>query len=352
MRRYHHEVGRAPGELSYHGTRPDATPRITVRSFDHTNLNTRTITDLSELPRNFRNGHVEWAHVEGLADVGLVQLIGDHFGIGSLFLEDVLARDLRPTIAIEPDYGFVTIRLLDTTDASQVGEHLAIAWGTGWIVSFSDLPIADLEPVIARLARTVPRERMIHSDYLAYAMMDALVDRYLAETEALMVAADHLDDPESIEQGNPMPAIADLKQHTASLRRISLPLREVIHTLQREDSALVSQITRPYLDDLLDHTHAVLDYCEATRDTLTAAQELYQAHLSQRMNEVMKVLTIIATIFIPLSFLAGVFGMNFDSSLPGNMPELRIPYGYVGFWIVALLMAVAMLLIFRRKRWL
>jgi magnesium transporter len=222
------------------------------------------------------------------------------------------------------------------------------------VLSFQERPGDVFEPIRERLRKTSPRVRFMNSDYLAYTLIDAIVDHYFVVLESV---AANIEDVEDALIKNPqsedLEAIHDLKRQLIMMRKATWPLREVVGGLERLETDLVKDSTSPYLRDLYEHTIQVIDTVETFRDIVSGLLDVYLSSVSNKMNEVMKVLTLIATIFIPLGFLAGVYGMNFDTSISVlNMPELGLRYGYIIFWIVAICIGGGLYLYFKRKKWL
>jgi magnesium transporter len=286
----------------------------------------------------------------------LVEQLGLHYGIHPLILEDVVNSRQRPKFNEAADYVLVVLKMIYTSrrGGELIAEQVSVLFGRNWVITFQE-PEGDVfGPVRERLRKTVPRGRFLTADYLAHALIDSVVDHYFLILENIGDKIEQLEDDIA---GHPQPEslgmIRELKMKLLVLRRAVWPLREVIGSLERTESDLVKRTTLPYLRDLYEHTVNVIDTVEIYRDMISSLLDLYHTAVSNRLNEIMKVLTIIATIFMPLGFLAGIYGMNFDREAgPLNMPELGWPFGYLLFWSLAAAVAGGLLWFFRRKRWL
>ena len=232
------------------------------------------------------------------------------------------------------------------------GEQVSVVLGRNFVLTFQERPGDCLEPVRARIRRPQSSIRRQGADHLAYAVLDALIDGYFPVLESL---GDRMEDlEESILQSpstDDVAAVHRVKRDLIALRRAAWPLREALNSLMRDPGDLVGPETRVFLRDCYDHSVQVIDTLESYRENASGLMDAYMSAVSHRINEVMKVLTLIATIFIPLTFVAGVYGMNFDTDSPWNMPELRWRYGYVAFWVVIAVTTVAMVVVFRSRGW-
>jgi len=292
---------------------------------------------------------VTWISIEGLHQVEVIEAIGKHFGLHPLLQEDILNTSERPKMDDYGDYIFVVLKMLcydeenDEIDAQQV----SLVLGSNFVLSFEESESDAYAPVRERLRTAKGRVRKLGADYLAYTLMDAVVDSYFVVMERLGEKVEALEE-ELV--ANPRPetlrAIHKLRRGMISMRKAVWPFREVVGTLERGDSALLHESTVLYLRDLYDHTIQVMETIEALRDMLSEALDIYLSSVSNKLNEVMKVLTIIATIFIPLTFVVGVYGMNFK-----YMPELGWRWGYAVVWGIMGIAAISMLAYFRRRKW-
>lgn len=298
---------------------------------------------------------VTWVDVDGVVDPDTVGRIATVFGMHVLAQEDVLNPTQRPKVEHYGEHLFVVSRMLFVEDGRLASEQLSVFLGAGFVLSFQQQRPGDcLAGVRDRLRKGVGRLRRQGPDYLAWAILDAVVDGYFPVLEAFGERLDALEDV--IVERPTSECIADIhqvKRDLLALRRAVWPLRDALASLLREETPLITADTRVFLRDCLDHAVQVLDMIETYREIGSSLMEAYQSSVGNRMNAVMKVLTIIATVFMPLSFLAGVYGMNFHTEdSPFNMPELSWRYGYPFFWALILASVGGMLYFFRRQGWL
>jgi magnesium transporter len=349
------KIGLKPGSVVYVGEKKAEKVKINVIDFDDTNYSEMDFPSVEGcLP--FRDTATRtWINLSGIHEVDIVKRLGEHFGLHELVLEDIVNTGHRPKIEDNGDYLTVVMKMLYNggPDVELTAEQVSVVIGKNYVITFQEQSGDVFDPVRDRIKRTVPRVRFRKTDYLAYALIDAVVDNYFLVLEKMGERIEALEE-ELVE--NPAPGnlqtIHELKREQKFMRKAVWPLREVIGGLERTESALIHDYTRPYLRDLYEHTIQVIDTVETFRDMVSGLLDIYLSSVSNKMNQVMKVLTIIATIFIPLGFLAGVYGMNFDPSIsPFNMPELAFRYGYPLFWIVALVIGLGLFFYFRWKKW-
>jgi magnesium transporter len=345
------KAGLAPGTLIHIGTpRPEST-KLELIEYDKDHLERRQLPSLEECPLPRPAPTITWINVEGITQVEVLQHFGSCFGIHPLVLEDILATDQRPKAEDYGSYLYVVLRMLalDEESGEIRAEQVSIILGENYLLSFQEGLKGDVfEPVRARLKIEKGRLRVTGPDSLLHALLDVIVDNYFLVLEKL---AERIEDIEDELIDNPttatVQAIYRMKREMLFLHKAVWPLREVVGSLQRRDSELVQDSTVIYLRDLYDHTIQVVDTLETLRDMLSGMLDIYLSSVSNRLNEVMKVLTIIATIFMPLTFIVGLYGMNFK-----HMPELEWRYGYLVVVLVMAAIAIGMLIFFRRKRWL
>jgi len=291
-----------------------------------------------------------WVTVTGLHDIDLIKSLGQHFGIHPLILEDIVNTGQRPKAEDYDDYIFVVLKMLfyDAAANHITAEQVSFILGARYLISFQEVEGDVFNFVRERIRKGKGRIRKSGPDYLAYALMDAVVDHYFTILERLGEQIEQLEE-ELLKNHSPhtMQRIHSLKREMIFLRKQVWPLRDLLNFLMREESALVQESTDLFLRDVYDHTIQVIDTIDSFRDVLTGMLDLYLSTLSNKMNEVMKVLTIIATIFIPLTFIAGIYGMNFKF-----MPELEWKWSYPILWMLLLAIFVIMLFWFKRQKWL
>ena len=344
------KVGLAPGTLVHLGRSKTGATKVDLVEYDDARLEKRQITSLESCLVRKPSPAVTWINVDGLEDLQVLQHFGECYGIHPLVLEDILATDQRPKAADYGDYLYVVLKMivLDDKSGEIKSEQVSLVLGQNYLISFQEGLEGDVfEQVRVRLANEKARLRLMGPDFLLHALLDVIVDHYFLVLEKLADRIEEIED-ELIE--NPttatVHAIYQLKRQMLFLHKAVWPLREAVSGLQRRDSRLIQDTTVIYLRDLYDHTVQVLDTLETLREMLSGMLDIYLSSVSNRLNEVMKVLTIIATIFMPLSFLVGLYGMNFK-----YMPELEWHYGYALVLLLSASIAGGMLIYFRRKRW-
>jgi magnesium transporter len=343
------KTGLAPGTLVHVGDKVHETTQITLFQYDEAQFTERAITDLNELRALKESPMPTWINIDSVHDASLLQQFGEAFGLHPLVLEDILHTDQRPKLEDYGEYLYIVVKMLSFTGETTSVEQVSLILGQEYVLSFQEegKPGDVFDPIRKRLRNGGGRLRKQGADFLAYSLIDAIVDNYFVVLEQL---GERIELLEEQLLNNPRPdttqTIHHLRRELIFLRRSVWPLRELISAWQRSESALISETTRIYLRDLYDHTIQVIDTVENLRDMLTGMLEIYLSSVSFKMNEVMKVLTIIATLFIPLTFIVGVYGMNFDF-----LPELHWRWAYPVLWVIMIGITVVMLLYFKRKRW-
>jgi magnesium transporter len=344
------KAGLPPGTLIYTGDQLEAISRITIVDYDEQGVQTREIASWAECPVIKDKPGITWINVSGISHVGNLERLGECFNLHPLVLEDILNIDQRPKVEDYDDYLYIvlkTIRPGERLDEITV-EQISLILGRNYVLSFQE-GNSDIFAVIRdRLVAAKGRIRKSGSDYLAYTLIDLIVDHYFVVLET---CAEQIEDVEDGVVSHPTPTtlkdVHRFKNDMILLRKSLWPLREVIARLERRESPLIEDATSVYFKDVYDHTIVAIDTVETYRDILSGMLDIYLSSVSNRLNEVMKVLTIIATIFMPLTFIVGLYGMNFK-----YMPELEWHYGYymvLGFMAVV---ALIMLAIFKKEKWL
>lgn len=343
--------GAAPGVLV---APPDSqSASVQLMAYSQQSLDEGALTDLGRLDEVCGSWPTVWLDVVGLKDIQLLEELGARFGLHPLALEDVVQVHQRPKVEVYEDHVFVVLRMPDAS-GSFATEQLSLFLGSGYVLTFQERPGDCLEPVRARLRAGRGRIRAAGSGYLAYALLDAVVDHFFPIIEHHGERVEAISD-EVFRQphDNQIFRIHEIKRDFMHLRRALFPLRETVNALLREDVPNMDDDTRVYLRDCYDHVIQQMDLVESYREVSGGLMEAYQSSVGFRTNEVMRVLTVFASIFIPLTFVAGIYGMNFDpQASPWNMPELRWAWGYPAFWAVMLAMSGSLLLYFQRKGWL
>jgi len=323
--------------------------RLSVIRYDASDFQEKTVANIEEA-LSFRNkSSVMWLNIDGVHQPEIIEQVGKSFGLHPLVAEDIASTGQRPKMEDFDDYIFVVLRMLrfDDRENETRTEQISIILGADFVVSFQEREGDVFDTIRERLRNNKGRIRKQGADYLAYTLIDAIVDNYFMVLEKL---GEIIEEVEDKLVANPtsetLQTIHDLKREMIFLRKSVWPLREVINRLERSESPLIHKSTWVYLRDVYDHTIQVMDAVETFRDMLSGMLDIYLSSVSNRMNEVMKVLTVIATIFIPLTFLAGIYGMNFR-----YMPELEQAWSYPAVLILMLVIALVMIVYFRRKKW-
>ena len=329
---------------------PAAPVRITVIDYDDKDLIERTV-ETAEKCLPFRDkATVTWINVDGLGDAPLIETLATQFGLHQLVREDILNTNQRPKVEDFEEYLYIALKMLrgDDQNAEANIEHVSVVLGANFVLTFQEQPGDVFEPVRERIRADKGRIRRMGAGYLTYCLLDAIVDGYFVVLEKRGELIEAIEDAVIAEPSpQTLQRIYRLKREGLFIRRSIWPAREVAAGLERSESPLLSNDIRMYLRDIYGHVTHVIDTAEALREMLSGIRDTYLSSISNRMNEVMKVLTIIATIFIPLTFVAGVYGMNFE-----RMPELKWAWGYPMALGVMFAVAVVMLVFFRRKKWL
>ncbi len=356
IKRLSKKAGMTPGSVVHVGERKTEKVSIRVIDYSETDYQEKQVKSVEECFPFKDTPTITWIDISGLHEVDVLTKIGRHFEMHPLVLEDIANTGQRPKMEDSKDYIFLVLKMLyHSTDKEEIiSEQVSLVFGKNFVISFQEQEGDVFDYVRQRIRKTVPRVRFMGADYLAYAIMDAVVDHYYLILEHLGETIEELEeDLTRNPRREDLEEIYRVKRQLVGIRKRVWPLREVVGGLDRLESELIHGYSRPYIRDLYEHTVQVIDTVETFRDMVSGLLDIYLSSVSNRMNEVMKVLTIIATIFIPLGFLAGVYGMNFDTSVSSfNLPELGLRYGYIGFWAVVLMIAGGLAWFFRRKHWL
>ena len=305
-----------------------------------------------EVTRLLAEWPMVWVHVEGVGDPEIIGALGDVFGLHKLALEDVLTTRQRAKVERYDNYYFIVARMAEQVDSLQT-EQFGMFLGPNFVLSFEERAGSFFGPLRDRIRQNVGRLRASGSDYLAYALLDTIIDHYYPVLDFIDNALETIED---VVFDRPtkktVKRIHLLRRDLLTLRRATWPLREVLNTLMRESGPIFRVETQLYLRDCYDHVIQIVDLNETYREIAASLLEVYLSKISNYLNEVMRVLTVITTIFIPLSFFAGLYGMNFNTEAsPLNMPELNWYYGYPVLLLLMALITVGMLIFFRRKGW-
>lgn len=349
-RRRSAKSGLPPGTMMFIGEQEMHTARVDLIDYNESHLEELRDVSIDRCAESARNPGVRWINVNGIHSVALIESLGKYLDLHPLTLEDIVNTTHRPKTEEFPKYIYVVLKMIsydETANQAEI-EHVSLVLGENYVVSFQEKEGDVFNTVRERLRTARGRIRSAKADYLAYTLMDAVVDNYFLAVERIGDRIEDLDEQMlASPKSDDMQQMHKLKLDILSLRKAVWPLREEIGALDKSESALIRPETKVFLRDLYDHTIQIIDMVETFREILGSMHDTFLSSMSNRMNEVMKVLTIIATIFIPLTFIAGVYGMNFE-----YMPELKWPWGYflvLGFMLVV---GLGMIGYFRKKKWL
>ena len=343
--------GAPPGSVVIDPQAPK--PALSLLAYGPATVHEQRIDDVSIIRQYLNQYPVVWINVDGLGDAAVVNSLGEIFGIHSLALEDVVNTHQRAKVDLYPNHLFVVGRMVDIGESIET-DQLSLFLGRNYVVTFQELAGDSFDPVRERIRKAGTRIRGSGPDYLAYSLIDAFIDHYFPVLETYGERLDLIED-EVITHPDPqlVPRIHEIKRGLLKLRRAIWPLREAVNTLVRDPSEFVTNETHLYVRDCYDHTIQIIDLLENYRDVASGLMEVYLSSVSTRLNEIMKILTMFTAFLIPMSLIAGIYGMNFNTAKsPLNMPELNWYLGYPFALGLMGIVAAAMLLFFRRKRWL
>ncbi len=338
-----------PGTLVHVGEKAGEEVRISVMEYDETQLREMSDPTAGEILSLPETGACRWIHVEGLDDLKIVEAIGKRFHLHPLVLEDLVNATQRPKVEDAGDYLFFVLKMLHYREetAEIESEQIGLVLGNNYLLSFRESRGREFDEIRERIRSGKGRARKAGSDYLAYCIVDTAVDDYFVVLEKLAEKIEILEEElVTSPTSDTLDVIHRLKTDMIFLRRTIWPLREIVNRLVASDGTLIKETTHPYWRDVYDHTIHAIDTMETYRDILSGMLDIYLSGISNRLNEIMKVLTLIATIFIPLTFMTGWYGMNFK-----KMPELEWQWGYPAFIVFAGVVVTGMLLFFKRKNW-
>ncbi|MEM3586000.1 MAG: magnesium/cobalt transporter CorA [Candidatus Jordarchaeaceae archaeon] len=343
------KVGLPPGTLVHVGKKPVGKVRITIIDYDEQHVIEKEVKTIDECFPFKNTPTVTWINIDGVHDAEIVEKIGNCFDIHPIILEDIMNTEQRPKIEDLGNYIFIILRMIhpNTKGKEIESEQVSIIIHSNYVITFQERPGDVFEPIRERIRSGKGRIRKMGPDYLAYSLIDAIVDAYFVISEKI---GEQIGDIDEELITNPtqetLRSIHKLKRELLSLRRYTWPVREIINVLEKAESPLIKKSTGIYLRDVYDHTIQIIDTIEIFRETLSEMVDAYLSSINNRMNEIMKVLTVIATLFIPLTFIASIYGMNFSW-----MPELEWPEGYHIVLLVMAALGILMLIYFKRKKW-
>ncbi|MDD4876012.1 MAG: magnesium/cobalt transporter CorA [Dehalococcoidales bacterium] len=344
------KAGLPPGALVHIGEKKVEQVKIRILDYNETHFEEKEVKIIEECFPFKDTPTVTWINIDGIHDVEIIEKLGIHFGMHPLLLEDILNTEQRPKMEDLGDYIFIVLKMIYPDDQKNEieAEQISLILGPNFVISFQEREGDVFDPVRDRIRKAKGRIRKAGSDYLAYVLLDVIVDNYFLVLENV---GETIEDTEQQLTINPKPEtlqyIRGLKNEMIFLRKSVWPLRELINSLERCESIIIHESTGAYLRDVYDHTIQIIDTVESYRDMISGMLDIYLSSISNKMNEVMKVLTIFASIFIPLTFIAGLYGMNFEF-----MPELEWRWAYFALLGFMLLIGITLVIYFKRKRWL
>ncbi|TLP79691.1 magnesium/cobalt transporter CorA [Maribacter sp. ACAM166] len=347
--RVQNKMGKAPGTISYMGDKERSDSVIFSTFYNTDGFQTKEFRTLDEFLKSEQTGHISWVNIIGISDEPFIERLGKHYNLNPLVLEDVVNTEQRPKIDEYEDYIFGVFKMLYISEEDEiVGEHVALVLLENTVLVFQEVKEDVFNGLRDRITGKMGRIRSRGADYLFFALLDAIVDNYFLVIENLnhrieVLEEDVYNNPEPIVAKN----IQQLKKEILKIRRWIYPVKELISRLIDSEHPLIKKDTKLFLRDVHDHTVEINESLQIYREMSMSLMEMYMSNMSNKMNEVMKVLTIMASIFIPLTFIAGVYGMNFE-----HMPELHFRYGYYVVWVVMIILFIGMMLYFKKKKWL
>jgi len=343
------KVGLPPGSIVHIGNKRAEKTKITIVDYNEEQFQEKEVKTVKECCPYKEKPTITWINIDGVHEVKIIEELGKIYNFHPLILEDIVDTDQRPKIKDFGDYIFIILKMhyYDKENNEIKIEQVSLIFGKNYIISFQEREGDVFDSIRERIRNNIGRIRKARADYLIYALMDAIIDNYFTILEKL---GEETEDLEAKVIKDPVPAnlqiIYKLKSELIFLRKSVWPLREVISILEKGESVLIDKSTNIYLRDIYGHTIQVMDTVETLRDVISGTLDVYLSSVSNKMNEIMKVLTIIATIFIPLTFIAGVYGMNFQ-----YMPELKWVWAYPLILSVMLIIGIVMVIFFKRRKW-
>ena len=344
------KAGLPPGTLIHIGEKKTEEIKITIMDYDESQFQEKEAKSFDECFPYKGRPTVTWINIDGIHQVETLEKLGECFGLHPLTLEDILNTDQRPKMEDFGDYMYIVLKMFSYEDKTNeiLIEQVSLILGPNFVLSFQE-DVGDVfDPIRERIRNGKGKIRKMGADYLVYALLDAIVDNYFIILENIGEQIEFIEEKLVINPASEtLHTIHNLKREMLFLRKSVWPLREVISGMERGESSLIKGTTKIYLRDVYDHNIQIIDTIETLRDMLSGMLDIYLTSISNRLNAVMKVLTIIATIFMPLTFLAGIYGMNFK-----YMPELEWKWGYPLILLVMSTIGISMLFYFKRKKWL
>ena len=346
----HRNRNEVPGQVTYTGKKESMITKLEIIDYskDHYDkLDTENVEDAFKFESSER---ITWINVNGLNNTKEIERLGDYYNLHPLIQEDIVTTNQRPKMDEYEDYLFIVFKMLHYTDDGDfVNEHVSMVLGKDYVTTFQEADGDVFDGIRDRLLHSKGRIRNAGADYLMFAILDAVVDNYFSVIETMSAKIEMIEDQlfENEIEDTITQDIQILKKEILRIRRAVVPLREVINRLEKTETTLIENRTQNYIRDLYDHIIQVSESVDIYREMIWGLMDMYMTTISNKMNEVMKVLTIMASIFIPLTFMAGIYGMNFE-----HMPELHLRYGYYYLWGAMIFVFIGLLWYFKRKKWL
>ena len=342
------KIGLPPGSLVYFGEKEKLVD-IDVISYSESSFHSQKVGSAQEALSFIKEGCITWININGLNNIEEIRKIGAYTHLNNLLLEDVLDTQHRPKVELLEEHLLVIIKMIYYQERRLTSEHLALLLGTNYLISFQESEGGDVfEPIRKLLQESDSLLKRSSADYLLFGLLDSIVDNYLAIVDRVSDAIEAIEDEIIAHPREDMISeIQLLKKKATFLQKSITPAREVISRIERNNHSLIQGSCKPYFRDLHDHIVQIAETLASYRDILWGLTDTYMGSMSNRMNNIMRLLTLISTIFIPLTFIVGVYGMNFE-----HMPELHYKWAYPACWGVMLLITIGMIIYFRRKRWL
>jgi len=348
--KYKKHIKQSPGSIIYTGENPTEKLFIDAFDFNSSFINELELKSVEEAFNFKKTESVSWININGLNHIEEIEKVGKHYNLHPLIIADIANTSQRPKIDIYDDYIFVVLKMLYYDENEDIKiEQISLVLGTNYVLTFQEIEGDVFDNVRDRLRLANGRIRTLGPDYLLYALIDAIVDHYYIVTETMSNKIEDLED--ALFDGNIKEDLShqvlNLKKEVLKIRRSIFPIREIISRIEKNEHSLIHVNTLKFYGDIYDHVIQLSDSIDIYREMIWSLMDMYMTTISNKMNEVMKVLTIMASIFIPLTFIAGIYGMNFD-----NIPELHYEYSYFILWGVMVIIFVGMVYYFKKKKWL
>ncbi|HZW39771.1 MAG TPA: magnesium/cobalt transporter CorA [Ignavibacteriaceae bacterium] len=353
----HHDTkqrGQSPGTLTFTGKQKVDRTKISVFDYNDNSYVEKEITSLDDLKELKFDNKITWINITGLHDINALEKVGRVFNIHPLVLEDILNITQFPKIENYDDYLFVVAKMIDLSPVKSINiEQVSFILSKNYLISFQEDEQDVFDIIRERIRKNLGRIRKLGTDYLMYRLLDAIVDNYFFILENFDDRIDKLEDkvllnPDHVD----INSIYIVRKEIMNLRRAIMPMRDMMYSVEKEKDRHITKSTYFFFRDLNDHLNQIFDSLESYREMINQLVELYISNSSHKLNEVIKLLTIISTIFIPLTFIVGVYGMNFNTKIsPFNMPELNWYWGYPAIMVFMLAIGVGLIFFFKRKKW-